>query len=215
MLVEIGLGERPWGPPETMAERKRILQRLGPTPLRLDLWIRTTDRYAEAHQVVGGVEWLASTEGVEVYTAPCERSPVARRSPAEVRCQNVSAWMEHAMLALDEAMRIARTADPGTTDPPPVIEACTAASERAVNALLVAHGVAANRQSGAAAMISQLLAVDPIAAADLYALIGSAHTPLGALQVSRAIVRLLLRDARLASCLQPLRERLSRPILIV
>ena len=215
MLVEIGRNERPWGPADTIRERQRIVQQLGPLPLRLDVWVRTTDRYQEAHQVVGGVEWLANTEGVGVYSRPYDRAPVVRRSPSEVRCQNVSAWMEHAVLALDEAIRNAAAGALRGGGSGMSAGTAKSASERGINALLVSHGIAADRTSGTAGMVKQLAVVDPEAAAEIQELVPEAHTPMGALKILRAVARLLVRDPVLVPYVRGPRERLSRPMLVL
>ncbi|HEX2205156.1 MAG TPA: nucleotidyltransferase domain-containing protein, partial [Longimicrobium sp.] len=148
VLVEPEAGAAPWGPKEFRAERDRLRREVAAPPVRTDLWVRTPDRFEEARHVVGGVEWLVETEGVVVYRRAPDRPPVPRRTPEQVRRENVSAWVEHALLALDgtTARANASALAAGGASAGDSREAARAAVERAVNALLVAHGVAATKE---------------------------------------------------------------------
>jgi hypothetical protein len=159
VLIELPVDATPWGPADVIAERTRIQQQLPAPRLRTDLWVRTTDRYAEARTVIGGVERLVDTEGIDVYSRPPTRAPVVRRTPDQVRREHVSAWIEHALAALEGTVRIeARPAgqaalpgEPATPD-----AAARICLERAVNALLVSDRTEAGKSSGLDGMLARL-----------------------------------------------------------
>ena len=218
VVVETSRGAPPWGQKEFRAERDRLREELGSLPVRTDLWVRTTDRFEEARRVVGGVEWMAETEGVVVYSRPLERRPVARRTPDQVRRENVSAWIEHALFALDAAARSANASvlrpdgaasgDPGG--------AARMAVERAVNALLVAHQLRASKHGGVGGMLGLLDGVDPPMAAHLRALgAEAAGSPMEAHAIVAAIVHRLGDDPALARSLAGPAQRLARPAVFL
>jgi predicted nucleotidyltransferase len=159
VLFELPVHDRPWGPQEVIAERSRIHRLLPPPPVQTDLWVRTTDRYEEARRVVGGVEMLVDVEGVEVYSRPPTRAPLVQRNTDQVRREHVSAWVEHALAALEGTLRIERQAA-GQTSLPGVPKTPEAAAricvERAVNALLVFHQLVSGKAAGVDGMLSRL-----------------------------------------------------------
>jgi predicted nucleotidyltransferase len=218
VLVETPRGAPAWGQKEFRAERDRLREEMGSPPVRTDLWVRTTDRFEEARRVVGGVEWMAETEGVVVYSRPLERRPVARRTPGQVRRENVSAWIEHALFALDAAARSAnasvlRSDGAASGDP---VSAARMAVERAVNALLVAHQLRASKSGGVAGMLALLDGVDPAMAAHLRALDAEGPgSPMAAHAIVTAIVHRLSEDAALARYLAGPSQRLARPVVFL
>jgi predicted nucleotidyltransferase len=170
VLVEIPADAAPWGPAEVVAERKRLQQQLPRPSILTDLWVRTTDRYAEARGVIGGIERLVDVEGVDVFSEPLRRAPIVRRTPDQVRREHVSAWIEHALWALEgtaamENATVPRPAAPGR--PRSADEASRICAERAVNALLVFHQVEAGKGDGLTGMIERLSTCDPGCAARL------------------------------------------------
>jgi hypothetical protein len=97
-----------WTPAQILAEKRRLTGEAGPPPLPTDLWVRTTDQFAEAHHVRGCVEHLLDSEGVDVYTCPERRAPVLQRTPAQVRGQNVQDWIEGSAVELERAVALER-----------------------------------------------------------------------------------------------------------
>lgn len=217
VLVELARGTPPWGPKEFRAERDRLRREVGAPPVRTDLWVRTVDRFEEARRVVGGVEWLLETEGVEVYRRPLDRPPTVRRTPDQIRRENVSAWIEHALLALDGATARENAAALGSGGA--IVEArwaARAAVERAVNALLVSHQVRAEKAGGVAEMLRCLEAVEPAAATELRSLRAEgADSALEAHGVLAAVVRRLSADPATARYLAGPRERLGKPRIVL
>jgi len=180
VLVELPAGSPPWGPSETIAERKRIQQQVPAPPVVADLWVRTTDRYAEARHVIGGVEILVDTEGVNLYSRPPERAPVIRRTSDQVRRELVSAWVDHALSALDGTVAI----ESGRAPFPPVpgqpktaTEAARMCVERATTALLVLHQIGAGKGCDLLPLIGQLSDADRRRVADWFGAGQASETP--------------------------------------
>lgn len=217
VLVELAAGAPPWGPKEFQAERGRLRREAGAPPVRTDLWVRTTDRFEEARRVVGGVEWLVETEGVEVYRRPLDRPPTVRRTPGQVRRENVSAWIEHAMLALEGATARGNAAALAAGGAPAEArQAARAAVERAVNALLVSHQLRADKAGGVGEMLRRLETVEPAAAAELRSMgAESVDAALEAHRVLAAVVHRLSADPVTARYLAGPRERLGRPRIVL
>lgn len=95
-----------WGPAENIAERKRLHRLTQPQcPVPIDLWVRTIDQFEEAREVIGGVEYLAATRGVGVYSRPSTRAALVRRSRDEVRRQNVCDLLEDARRLVGRAVQ--------------------------------------------------------------------------------------------------------------
>ena len=112
VLVETP-GDAPrWSAAQVLAEKHRLMAAVGPPPLHTDLWVRTTDQFAEACGVRGCMEHVLATTGVDVCSRPWSRSAVVRRSPRDVRCQNVADWLADAWDELQRAEMLAsRTGD--------------------------------------------------------------------------------------------------------
>jgi len=143
VLVEPPAGTPPWRSADFAAEGVRLRARIGAAPVHVDLWVRTTDRYAEACDVIGGVDWLAAREGIEVFGRPAMRPPGVVLTREQIRCQNVSAWVEHACAALAAAHRLGNAAavSGGAGDAGEPAATVRLAIARAVTAVLVAHQV--------------------------------------------------------------------------
>jgi predicted nucleotidyltransferase len=214
VLVEIPREAAPWGPAEVIAERKRIQRQLPPPSVLTDLWVRTTDRYEEARGVIGGVERLVDVEGVDVFSEALTRPPLVRRTPDQVRREHVSAWIEHALWALEgtaamEAAAVPPRAAPG--HPRTVGEASRVCAERAVNALLVFHQIEAGKGNGFAGMIARLATCDRACASRMENLFSSSDKPTAAARrVVSEVIRRLAQDRVMLPYLAPSRARLDR-----
>lgn len=201
VLVEIPKSAAPWTQIDARAEAGRITDGLGALPMRVDLTVRTTDRYKEACNVVGGLEWAAAHEGLVVFHAPFSRPPIVRISPQNVRREHVSTWVHHALAALEAFDRT----DHGWTPQ----RLGLAVFERLCTALLVRHGNLPDFQHGLPAMLSQLVPLEPIMAATLQALlVTSAQPRQSALTAAHAVHSHLLRDPQQARVLVKTASRL-------
>lgn len=158
-LIETPRAARPWSDSDARAEAVRIMRALGTLPVRLDLAVRTTDRYREASEVIGGLEWAAAHEGIVLFKASFSRPPVVRVAPENVRRELVSTWVHHALTALESFDRAGHGWTPR--------ELACAVYERLCSALLVAHGVMPAYTLGLDGMLPQLGALETEMAAAL------------------------------------------------
>jgi hypothetical protein len=212
VLIEPPAGGPPWRSAGYAAARKQIQGKLRPTAVPTDLWVRTTDRFEEARRVVGGVEWLAEHEGVNVYSSPLRRPPEVRLSPGQIRRQNVSAWIEHALLALDAAAGRSRCQNPASASG----RGAEVIVERAVNAALVARQVYAANRDGLPAMLDRLETIDRSLADRIRGLLGPGSlSTASARGVVADVVRWLCRDREMARYLERPRERLAKPMILL
>lgn len=145
-LAVVVEGAPTWGPNEVAAERRQLQQVIGGVA---DLMVTTTDLYAAGHRIFGGVEWLIDNEGVEVFSTPPRRLPIARRTRDQVRRGYVATWISHALRALKATTL--------TSDPAPA-EACI---QRALAAIYVLHGAPITKREGISGMVQRLADVDP------------------------------------------------------
>jgi predicted nucleotidyltransferase len=129
VLVELPAGSEPWNGDHFARAGRELQALLGTQPVKPDVRVRTIDRFAEAKEVPGGVEWLAAHEGVVVYDAPVTLPPTVRASRDDVRRELVSAWVHHAIAALE---RFGQFAPPSGDS-----ELARRAMERLVAAVLV------------------------------------------------------------------------------
>lgn len=175
VLEEIPTAAPRWGLREVGIERARLQKAVGVPPIRTDLWVRTMDQYQEGRSVIGGIEHLVDVEGVTVFSRAPSRAPVIRRSPEQVRRDNVIAWIRNALGALDAAVKMESTRAVAAAFPPSIggSEPARTAVERALNALLVLHQVRASKHMGVEGMLTSLASVDPSAAARITALTGT------------------------------------------
>jgi hypothetical protein len=215
VLVELPSDASPWGPADVIAERKRIQHRIPAPPVSADLWVRTTDRYAEARGVIGGVERLVDTEGVEVYSRPQQRAPVVRRTLDQVRRELVSTWVEHTLAALEgtlamESNRAPRPPVPG--QPKSAQDAAHVCAERAANALLVLHQTGAGKGAELPPLVARLGEADRRRVAGwLSAGSQSKETPSRqARRVVGEMLRRLQEDRGMRAYLGPSQERFKR-----
>jgi predicted nucleotidyltransferase len=102
VLVEPVIGS--WSPLDNVAERKRLERAVGRAPARVDLWVRTTDQYEEARDVIGGIEHAANRAGVVVASRPARRRPVMQRSRDDIRRRNVCDRLEDSRRLLGRAV---------------------------------------------------------------------------------------------------------------
>ncbi|HET6762249.1 MAG TPA: nucleotidyltransferase domain-containing protein [Longimicrobiaceae bacterium] len=180
VLVEPPAGSPSWGPAETVAERKRIQQQVPAPPVLADLWVRTTDQYAEARHVIGGVEILVDTEGLDLYSRPPERAPVVRRTPDQVRRELVSAWVDHALAALEGTVAIEANRAPVRPvqgQPKTAAKAARICVERATTALLVLHQIGAGKGGDLPPLIAQLSDPDRRRVADWFGIGQASESP--------------------------------------
>lgn len=102
VVIELAPGVKPWGGEDFARSRAELQSALGRHAVPVDVRVRTTDRYAEARNVPGGVEWQATHSGVIVFEIPPLRAPVVRTPPENVRRELVSSWMSHAVSAIEK-----------------------------------------------------------------------------------------------------------------
>lgn len=213
VIVEIPPGERPWANPEIAAERRRLQGEVGRPPLPTDLWVRTTDRFEECRSVVGGVESLVESEGVDLFSRPMDRAPIVRRPPEQVRIANTCGWLEDGVAALTRA----RTAGsrPGLRlGTAPVADEALFFAEKAVrcaiNALFVKHQVLVSKQDSLEVVLARLRGLEPPLASLLEARLGDGgYSPGSAGVVVDAVAERLARDPELAKPVLSIRRRLG------
>lgn len=214
VLVETAASVRPWGTPECAAERDRLQREVGAPPLPTDLWVRTTDQYQEARGVLGSVEAMVDTEGIDLYAEPFQRAPRVRRTPAQVRREYTVGWVTHALRALEEAYaRQARVADrqrPGVAALPPDLPA-HACILRAILALIFARQVPRERGDGVDALLARYSAVDEATAHAVRTdYCGDGELVLKAHAVLTRVVGQLARDPAMASELKGIQRTLLK-----
>jgi hypothetical protein len=200
VLVEILAKAAPWGPAEFSSTAGWLRSAVGPLRVPLDLWVRTTDRYAEAMTVPGGVEHSAADAGVVVYDAPLGRPPIVRTSPENVRREHVSAWIHHSLLAA-EALRAPEQ---------PESEIVRAVVERLTTAVLVHHRIAPEPLADTVEHAKRL----PRPAAELVTVLerevdGGIPALDRALRATRRVLTYLERDSLQAKTLRKAEQRLS------
>lgn len=213
VIVETPLGSPRWGAEAFSAERERIQRELGPPSIRTDLGVRTTDRYEEARRVVGGLEHLVDLEGVDVHSQPSHRLPEVRCTSAQVRREHTYGWVRHARETLEHAFETQRSG--GVAGPVASASGRAGAAARntvlrALNAMLVSHGVHGSKRDGAAGLLSKLAAVNLMSAAQFHEI---AFTQPLSLQVARSalqyVVSRVLDDPEMAPLLHVEQGRLS------
>jgi predicted nucleotidyltransferase len=213
VIVETPRGARRWGTVEFKRERERLQREVGKPPIATDLTVRSTDRYEEARRVIGGVEHLVDLEGIDLYRAALHRAPQARCSENQVRREHTSGWVQHAADTLDEAIRLKSDRTAGGNVAARAKRRTDSAIERALNALLVWHGILGTKADGADAFIEKLSAVDPNTAAELRAILTEAPASTRAAHAVLASVigRLLEYDPLMRASLGPIQQRLPVP----
>lgn len=131
VVVELPPGSRPWNGDDFVRAGLALQGALGAVRIPVDVRVRTTDRFAEAKEVPGGVEWVAAHEGIVLFERPVKRPPLVRTSKENVARELVSAWVHHALAAL-EALE-------GPPEPPMQISHTVV--ERLIAAILTHLGV--------------------------------------------------------------------------
>jgi predicted nucleotidyltransferase len=151
VIVEPDAASPAWQPGDVAAERQRlqrVVDRLCPSPPRVEIFVTTTDQFAVGRTIFGGVDWLIETEGVPLYAEPFRRQPSASRTHVQVRNGYAATWVQHALAALAAAQR----GEPNAT---------LITVERALVALLVMHQLPAAKAAGATGFARLLSARDP------------------------------------------------------
>lgn len=219
VVVEIPKDDPAWDLPENQRERDRLQQQVGRPPLRTDLWVRTTDQFEEARNVVGGIESLVETEGVVLYSRPLDRPPVVRRSPDMVRRANVRGWLEHALMALDRAVARAQGPAVVTGQPAAVPDAAHFAYKSircAINAVLVLHQIRSSKQEDLNVVLARVAGVEPGVADWLRSVLATDQHSIGtAYSVLNGVVRELSQDPPVARLLEPVLRRLDRSVVLL
>ena len=100
VIVELPPDTKPWNGSDADAERDRIQREVGPPPISTDMTVRSAAQFEEAKGIIGGVERLVETEGVDLYSEPFTRPARARRTRDEVRFAIVRAWIEASATAI-------------------------------------------------------------------------------------------------------------------
>lgn len=213
VLVEPPGHEAPWQSSRVLAEKARIQAAAGTPPLLTDLWLRTTDQFAEASAVFGTIEALIESEGVDLYRTGPTRAPVVRRSREIVQRDCVRSWLED---ALDQAARAAQSGScmsPARRHPRTYGEARYAerSVQRAVMAACVLHGVVTSTNEVApSAVWSALARVDREIATIAPDLFGAPYTSLRAAVVLASVVTYVQRIAAMRPHLGDLPDRVRR-----
>lgn len=202
VLVERPAAEKRWGGDEFTRAAKSLLSALGPQKVRVDLSVRTVDRYAEAKDVPGGAEYPAAHGGYILFDAPLTRAPVARTSSENVRREFVSSWVHHALLALEGFK---------THPERPVASVAQMVIERLVTALLIHHGVAPEPFADIVEFAERVpdLQARRIGVTLATRLQAGALTPAGVVRGTHEVLTHLVRDPLQARVLRKARERLA------
>jgi len=202
VIVERPAEEKPWGGDEFTRAAESLRHALGPQNARLDISVRTIDRYAEARDVPGGAEYPAAHGGYVLFEAPPTRAPVVRTAPENVRREFVSSWVHHALLAIESFT---------THSQRPIASVARMAVERLVTALLIHHKVAPEPFAEVvefAWRIPQPQAKS-IGVALASRLEAGALTPASTMREARAVLSYLMRDPLQARVLRKAQERLA------
>lgn len=221
-VIELPDGAPPWGYRDCVAAKERMLRTIGRAacagPPRLDLWVRTTDQFEEGRRVIGGVESLVEVEGVEVYSTPSRRAPVTRRTRDQVRRANVGIWIEHAVLALEQARRVEHAALLRSSTSAAAWDAGELAWQAvrcALNALLVAHQVRSTKQDPLDDVLEKLACVEPAFEAALRPRLPAHDGAVPAIQahaVVSAVLHRTLQDPAMERYVGGFRARLAKPV---
>lgn len=210
VLVEPPAARPHWTSGDVLGEKQRLQQAVGPPPVPTDLWLRTTDQFAEARDVFGTVEWMIGSEGVDLYASARERPPVVRRTPDQVRRQSVRAWLMDAAIQLDRALRLSTTPGKGRngafTEHDPAHYAWRSA-QRVIVALFVYHQVpVSTRREELGSVFSRLDLIEPAVAAGLRRLLPtSSASPQAARAVHERVMGRLRRDPAMRPYLKEVR----------
>lgn len=187
-LVEPQRTKEVWCPRHNLAEKQRLLHLFSGRPERVELWVRTTDQYAEARHVFGCPEELVDFEGITLYSRPYSRSPVIRRGPNTVRLDNVADWFEGALINLDAAI-----ASPRCTGGPTRAQSggdvrLQATVNRAITALCVMSQIrASTKHTSVISVLEKLRPAIPEVVANLTYALGS-DKPIMSIATSTLVV---------------------------
>lgn len=219
-LVEIPRDAKPWTAADDIEERRRIRQRMGPLPVPVDLWIRTTDQYEEACGVIGGFEYLAETEGVVVFSVRPERVPVVRRTPDQVRRRNVCGWLDDAHVSIRKAGNLSHLPtlrDAAERDGRDSFYHARRCVQRTMTAILVYYQVPSTKQDTAGEYLTRIASVAPQMEQWLRSILASGGniTVPTAHAVLTEVVHWFTRDGAMRRYLAPLLQKLSRPVAFI
>jgi predicted nucleotidyltransferase len=201
VVVELPPGSRPWNGDDFIRAGRGLEAALGSSAVPLDLRVRTTDRFAEASDVPGGVEWLAAHEGIVLFERAVESPPRIRTSKADVARELVSAWVHHALSALE------------TFNAPARIPAglAHAVVERLIAAILTHLGLVPRLDRDLLRYSQQIPPVLAISRAIQSTISVLASDPSGAAgRLTEQVLAHLCADARQARVLAGARKRLER-----
>lgn len=214
--VELPRHEKPWTAKETIEERSRIKEALGSLPVKLDLWVRTTDQYYEGRRVIGGFEYFAEVEGVVVYSRPLRRQPIVRRSPDQVRRANVRNWLRDAHKSLRVSAGLSfgdGNDDDDIGDPSHYAWRCI---QRCMTAVLVYYKVHSTKQDGLNVYLDKLKAVNSEISSWYRSVLGPGHQSISvAHTVLVETTQWLAQDPAMLRPLSDLLDELTRPIIFV
>ena len=202
VVVELPPNVNPWRGDDFARSGIELQSALGPRPVRVDIRVRTTDRYAEARDVPGGIEWVAAHTGVTVFETPQARTSVVRTPPVNVRRELVSSWMHHTVSALE--------AFDNTSVPRPSGAVANTAIERLIAAVLTHEGAAPRLNRNPSRYVLQIR-TDRIRQTLEKAIEQAVAMPRDAvLQVTSEVLEHLRRDPEQARYLIRVGQRLAR-----
>lgn len=133
VVVELPPDAPPWNGSDFVQAGAQLTAALGRVDVPVDIRVRTTDRFAEARDVPGGVEWVAAREGLSLFEQPLQRPPVIRTPKPEVARQLTSSWIHHALATIESFGEL----HAGRTD----AEVARKVVERLIPAVLTHHGI--------------------------------------------------------------------------
>jgi predicted nucleotidyltransferase len=208
-----------WGFPDAAKEESRIFRAIQPLGVVVDISVRTADQFVAARSVVGGIEWLAETEGIELYRENFHRRPRALVSNRNVRLALVRSWMDDALrcvehaaalssAAPDDQVRVTKSRDPA--------HYATKSMRSCINAVLVLHQVASFKHESMETVFEKLSAVEPILSLQLRALIAEPRpAEIVARNVFSAVLTKLELQTDLRRCLSGMSAKSRRPAVAI
>lgn len=202
VFVEVPAHSPVWRGPQENAERKRIQQQVGPAPIPTDLSVRTTDQYAEAADVLGGLEWLVKHQGMLVFSRPLRRPAWVRRSREDVWRDNLNTWVDHAIAGVSGAARLASRV------PQDSLTLSQLAIERALNAVLVFHQIPAKAKH-LEVLLEQVREVEAPLVTSISPILAEDRNHVSAGTLVGMVVDHLMRHVRMQASMRSLQMKLS------
>lgn len=208
VLIELPPGSRPWTGSDFARSGLELESALGPRGVRIDIRVRTTDRFAEAKDVPGGVEWVAAHGQFVLFETRSVYPPVVRTTPDNVRRELVSSWMHHAASAIEsfDNLQLPRPAD----------AIASTAIARLIAAVLTHRGVAPQLDRNLRQYMFQIpTCADPIRPTLESAIDQIAVDPrVSAIDAGRAVLEYLRQDPQQGHVLRRVGDRLSKIALL-